>query len=195
MITWPASIVPASADYAIEYDVQMTVMRSGRVYTHGLPGARWVATLSFRAIVDDIGRGAVEALVARLRGGARELIAPHFGRPTPNGTLAGSPQVASAAAAGANTLALKNCNGSLRAGDIIGVGGQLLMVEADVSPSGGNMTVAISPALRSSAAVNAPVAWNRPTTTWIPKTSVAGPFPYLPGRVRPAFSIELVETY
>jgi hypothetical protein len=191
-IVWPSTITPAAADFGIEYDVQLAVMRSGKVYTYGLPGARWTATITFRNDTKDALRGLVEALVASLRGGARRLSMPHFGRPVPNGTLRGSPTLSSPTTVGANTLPLANCNGGVKAGDILGLGTQLLMAEEDANPSSGNMTVKISPCVRAVYSAGTAVTWNRPTCLWIPKSSVAGPFPYLPG-VRPSFSLELVE--
>lgn len=192
-ITWPTGLVPASADYSIQYDVQLSVMRSGRIYTHGLPGYRWVCTLTFAPTnaANDADRGAIEALVASLRGGARELVAPHFGRPIPNGTISGTVTLASAAAVGANTISVSGGSGTLKAGDIIGVGSNLVMVEKDWSGSG---AISISPAIRSAANSGTSVVYNRPTTKWIATTSVAGPFPYLPGS-RPSFAIELTESF
>lgn len=192
-IYWPTGLTPASADYALQYDVQLSVMRSGRVYTHGLPGYRWVCTLTFAPTnsANDADRGKVEALVASLRGGARELIAPHFGRPVPNGTISGSPVLASTATVGANTISISGGSGTLKAGDIIGVGSNLVMVEKDWSGSG---SVSISPAIRVQASSGTSVVYNRPTTKWIATTSVAGPFPYLPGS-RPSFAIELTESF
>lgn len=190
-IAWPAGVVPASADYGIEYDVQISVMRSGRVDTYGLPGARWTAVLSFKPAYD-AARAPVEALIASLRGGARRLSMPYFGRRAPNGTLRGSPILSSPTTVGANVIALTNCNGGVKAGDILGLGTQLLMVEEDADPSGGDMTIKISPCVRTVYSAATAVVWDAPTCLWIPRSSVAGPFPYLPGP-RPSFSIELVE--
>lgn len=193
-IVWPSSLsVVAALDLSIEYDVQLNIARSGTIDTYGLPGARWVATLTFAADKETRYRPQIEALVASLRGGARALSMHHLGRQTPNGTLTGSPTVGTATAKGDNTVALANCNGTLKAGDMIGVGTELFMVEEDATPVSSAMTVKVSPAVRSINAIGTAVVWNKPSILWIPRSNIAGPFPYAPGKVRPGFSLELVE--
>lgn len=192
-IIWPSSVDVAGVDYAIEFDVQINVMRSGRVDTYGLPGARWTAVVTFPGDDDDVLRGAAEALIVSLRGGARRLSMGHFARPIPNGTLRGSPVLAAPTTEGANTISLTNCNGGVKAGDIGGLGTQLLMAEEDANPSGGNMTVKVSPCVRAVYSAGTAFVWNEPTCLWIPRSSVAGPFPRY-GSKRPEFSIELVES-
>lgn len=191
-IYWPANIKIGSADYGISYDVQINVRRSGGVYTYGLPGARWVATITFDNDAETLQRPQIEALITSLRGGARRLSMPHFGRPVPRGTLRGSPVLNTLALPGQNTVQLGNCNGGLLSGDILGIGGQLVMIEADTNPSGGVMTAAVSPAIRNQVTAGTPVVWNRPEAIWITKNSTAGPFPYKP-MYRPSFSVEFVE--
>lgn len=191
-IYWPANIKVGSVDFGISYDVQINVRRSGGVYTFGLPGARWVATVTFDNDHEEEQRPRIEALIASLRGGARRLSMPHFGRPVPRGTLRGTPVLNTLALPGNNSVQLGQCNGGLYAGDIIGVGGQLLYVEGDASPSGGVMSVNVSPAVRNQVNAGTPVVWNRPEALWIPKDSTAGPFPYKP-KIRPSFSVEFVE--
>jgi hypothetical protein len=193
-INWPTSLnVVASLDLSIEYDVQIDISRSGRIDTYGLPGARLVAVVTFAADLETRYRPQVEALVASLRGGARALSMHHLGRPVPNGTITGSPTVATATAAGDNTMALGNCNGTFKAGDWFGIGDQMVMVEEDVAPVSSAMTAKISPAVRAVYPVGTVITLVRPSILWVPKSSVAGPFPYRPAKVRPGFSIELVE--
>lgn len=194
-ITWPTSIKVGSADYGVEFDVQMSVSRNGRIFTYGLSGARWVATLSFETELESMQRPAIEAMIMSLEGGANRLQMPHFGRPLPNGTLTGSPTLSATAAAGAKSVALSGCNGTLKAGDIIGINGQLVMVTADATPVASAMTVNFSPALRNSTASGTQVFWNQPSILWVPKSTQAGSFPYKQGKVRPSFSIELIEAY
>lgn len=192
-VYWPADLFPAAVDYGIEYDVQVTVRRSGAVHTYGLPGARWVASLAFGNDTEGDNRPRTEALVASLRGGARRISMPHLGRPVPNGDLRGTPVLGSAAAPGHNAIEIAQATGGVRKGDILGVAGQLLMMEQDAAPTAGRMWVAVSPAVRISAPAGQPVVWNRPEALWIPRNSTAGPFPFAPGGIRPGFSLELVE--
>lgn len=194
IITWPASFRTGAVDYGIEWNVQISIYRSGRVTTYGLPGARWVASIRFE---DDVERGkslrpAVEAFLTSLEGGANRVAMPHFGRPRPNGSLSSNATVAAAIASGAKSFQMTNCNGGVKAGDILGLPGQLVMVLADANPFATNMTVQVSPALRASYNSGTPVSWNRPTTLWIPTTNRLM-FPYAMGKHRPAFTVEFVE--
>jgi hypothetical protein len=194
-ITWPTDIQIGGADYGIEFDVQINIMRNGAIQTYGLPGARWMSTISFEPEVEQMQRPRIEALIAQLEGGANRLAMHHHGRPVPNGTLRGSPTVNNTAAAGAKSIVLTNVNGTVKRGDLLGILGQLVMVTADASPSGGTMTVNFVAPLRNAATVGTSVTWNKPAINWIPRTSIAGPFPYRPSSVRPGISLELVEAY
>lgn len=181
-------------DYSIAFDVQIVTTRNGRVYTYGLPGARWGCTLAFANDAEGtMRRPATEALIVSLKGGANRLQMPHLGRSLPNGTMRGTPVLNGAVIAGAEQLTLSGVNGTLKAGDFIGVPNQLLMVTADASPTSGNMVVLTEPPLFSGYASGTPITWNAPTTLWIPQNSTAGPFPYASGKSRPSFSIDLVE--
>ncbi|XJC79865.1 hypothetical protein ACHFCA_34825 (plasmid) [Delftia tsuruhatensis] len=192
---WPPGVVPESVDVGLQQDVQRTRSRSGKYSTFEMPGASWEMTLTFPNSAEWLDRPKVEALITSLRGGANRLSAPHFGRPIPNGTLRGAPRVAEVATSGAGIIKLKDCNGSLRAGDFIGVSGQLFMVEDDVTPVSGHLTVAVNPAVRQSLAVNTSVVWDSPHVLWILKEQDAVKFPYKGGRSRPGFSIELIEDW
>lgn len=193
---WPSAFTVETVDYGIDFDVQIQVMRNGRVYTYELPGARWTVTIGFGNDFEMGQRPAVEALLTSLKGGANRLALGHLGRKYPNGTLRGSPTLNGAHAMGAEQLSLSNCNGTLKRGDIVGVPGQILMVvDADYAPDGSNhMTVNVSPPLFSGYASGAPLTWNQPTTLWIPKSASVGPFPFMAGQSRPAFSVDLVES-
>jgi hypothetical protein len=195
IVAWPTSIKVGAVDYGVENDVQINVKRSGGIATYGLPGARWIATISFEPELETMQRPAIEAMLMKLEGGANRLQMPHWGRPIPNGTLRGLPTLGQAASAGAKSLQLASANGTLKAGDILGVAGQIVMVLDDASPSGGSITVNITPAVRIAQSVGAAVTWNAPTTLWVPKSSTCGPFPYQPSRVRPGFSVDFIEAY
>ncbi len=192
-ITWPTSLQVAAFDYSIAFDVQMVTTRNGRISTYGLPGARWQATLTFGDDQEKGMRPALEALLVSLEGGANRLSLGHLGRKIPNGTMRGSPTLNGAHVAGAKQLALSNVTGTLKAGDIIAVPNQLLMAVADAAPTGGLMVVQTRPALFTGYATAAAVAWNNPSTLWVPTTSTAGPFPFKAGRYRPGFAVSFVE--
>lgn len=192
-INWPTLMKVAAFDYSIAFDVQMVTTRNGRIYTYGLPGARWSVTLTFPNQTEATGRPAVEALLVSLKGGANRLSMPHLGRKLPNGTMRGTPTLSGAVAAGAEQMTLTGVNGTVKAGDFIGVPNQLLMVTADASPTGGNMVVQTEPPLFTGYANGTAITWNAPTTLWIPQNSTAGPFPFASGKSRPGFSVDLVE--
>lgn len=194
-VSYPATLKPQGYDYAVEFDVQMTVARNGRITTYGLPGARWTCTLTYPSDSEQITRPALEALLVSLEGGINRLALPHFGRPYPNGTMRGSPTLAITAAAGAKSMSLTAANGTLRAGDILGVNGQWLMVKDDASSTAGSMNVNFMPALRAQATAGTAIVWNRPTALFIPRNSTAGPFPFLAGKHRPGFSVQFVEAF
>ena len=170
---YPATLKPEGYDYAVEFDVQLNVSRNGRITTYGLPGARWTCTLTYPADAEHITRPALEALLVSLEGGVNRLALPHFGRPYPNGTMRGAPTVAITAAAGAKTISLASANGTLKAGDILGIGGQWVMVKDDTASTAGSMNVNFMPALRAQASAGASVVWNKPTALFVPRTSAA----------------------
>jgi hypothetical protein len=195
IISFPTDIKIGTCDYGIGFDVQINTMRDGAITTYGLPGARWMAAVGFENELEQMQRPRLEALIVSLEGGANRLQMHHHGRPIPNGTMRGAPTLNANAVAGAKQVQLANVNGTLNRGDLIGILGQLLYVVADATPSGGVMTVEIRPALRVAASIGTAVVWNKPAINWIPRTAIAGPFPYRQSQVRPGFSIELVEVY
>lgn len=193
---WPTAIKVGPVDYAVEFDVQLTILRLGKISTFKLPGARWTCSIRFENDLESRYRPALEAMIVNLEGGAHRLSFGHWGRPIPNGTLRGNPTLGAAVAAGATSLTIINANGGLRAGDIIGLPGQFVMVMADINPTLTNLNnVQVKPAIRATHNSGTPVTWNRPTTLWIPDTNIAGPFPYQQARSRPGFSCRFVEAW
>lgn len=103
-----------------------------------------------------------EAFIEAMRGQTNHTELYHFGRPRPQGTLAGSP-TAQAALQGAASLVLNATTGqTLVAGDMIGVAGLLLRVAADCVSVAGAMPVPLANRLRRAVTVGAAVAWDRP---------------------------------
>ena len=83
----------AQYDEGVQWDVEITTSRNGRVYTQALPGARWKATLAWDAdsVAHLTQRRQLEALLMSLRGGANRLQVWHLLTPQPLGTLRGLP--------------------------------------------------------------------------------------------------------
>lgn len=195
-ITWPSDIKTGPVDYAIEFDVQFSVQRNGRIQTFSLgASARWVCSIRFENDLEHLMRPKIEGLLVKLKGGANRLSMPHWGRPVPNGTLRGTPTLGAAVSAGAESLTLINANGNLKRGDIIGLPGQFVMVVDDANPVLTTLTVNVSPPIRAAHNSGTAVTWNKPTTLWIPRSNIAGPFPYMQNKVRPGFSVELIEAW
>jgi hypothetical protein len=89
----------------------------------------------------------------------------HMARPEPQGTLRGAPTVAAAASAGARQVLVQSVPGAtLLAGDLLGVGNQLLPVgpAGAVANGVGLLTVPLSLPLRVSLASGAAVIWQAP---------------------------------
>lgn len=92
-----------------------------------------------------------------------------FDRLAPNGTARGTVTMLSTAAAGARTIALTGITpvstGTLLAGDVLGTGGNLLMVSATATANASGQMAAVSlvTPLLAAASVGAAVTWNQPT--------------------------------
>ena len=87
-------------------------------------------------------------------------------RPQPRGTMRGAPVLVGAHAQGAASLSITGgtAGSTLLAGDMLGVGGLLLMVQIDVTLDGaGAGSVPITNRLRSAQSGGAAVTWDKPT--------------------------------
>lgn len=168
VITLPAAFIPTTC--------QLNMMVNQRVSASPFGGSeqaidllndRWMMTceLSPRLMRD----GAwLEAFIGQMRGQTNTTRVHHFVRPYPRGTARGTMLLNAAASQGARTIVVKDCvpsTGTLLAGDMLGVGGLLLMVAEDCTAVAGVITVPMTNALRVSQAINAPVTWSKPTVS------------------------------
>jgi len=184
-------------DEGMEWDVEIVTFRNGKLTTSSLPGMRWTCGLWIPddTVANLITRRRIEALFASLRGGAVRLNLWNLLTPKPQGTLqTGTPQVRVTMAAGARTVELKNCNGTLLRGDRIQFGstGQRVMVTADSgAPVSTNLTVNFEPAARLGAAVDLAVVYDKPYTQY----TLRDPRNVFPSRLDklPGFGVDLVE--
>lgn len=109
------------------------------------------------------------AFFSRLAGGMHRVSISHFVQPLPQGTMRGSPTLASSVARGATSLALSSAGSfaTLLTGDLIYVG-QLFIVAADVTAtSGGAMTVEVVNRAHGAIAAGTGVVWQQPTADFI----------------------------
>jgi hypothetical protein len=163
--TWPATIRPRSCRFMLATNQRVHASPyGGSEQVVDLLNDRLMCSLTLPAR-KHTNAAALEAFLASFRGQTRTINAWHFTRPAPRGTLRGSPTLSAAAAQGAASLSIATtANATLLAGDMIGVGGLLLMVQSDAQANAsGAMTVQIVNRLRAGVSSGAAVAWDRPT--------------------------------
>jgi len=121
-----------------------------------------------------------------MRGQTNVVGLHHFARKQPRGTLRGTLLINTAAAQGASSIVIKGgspATGTLLAGDMIGVGGLLLMVTSDAVASAGVITVPIINRLRVAQLVDSPVTWDKPTAPF--RLLNTSGVQYVPGLANP----------
>lgn len=170
-LTWPtfARATPRGIDWSLQANTQsFPSPLSGSVQTVEMPGAKWKVGFLLENLVES-DSATFQAFMVKLRGRAGRFYLHNFARPTPRGTLTGTPLVMGAAQTG-NTLIIDGCavGATLLAGDFFGVNGELKMVVADAAANGsGQMTLTLEPPLRSSPADNAAITLVQPTATFM----------------------------
>lgn len=138
-----------------------------------------------------------EAFFNALHGRANRVTLSHFLRPVPRGTLRGG-----RLSLGVNVLQGANSinfgtdypGATLLAGDIVGMGGELLMVAADSTVGvDAYVTVPLVNRVRVARAVGFSLVLDHPTATFM-MTSDVVPIQYGPGK-RDAFQVEFIESW
>lgn len=167
------SLIPfPSPDALVSFDMRPNVNQRGFASPFGgseqyadLLNDRWEVSLTLPPTTG-ADSAVFEAYVAQMLRRVNTTNLYHFGRPTPRGTLSGSP-TAQAAAQGAASITLNATTGhTLRAGDLIGVSGLLLQVAADCVSVAGAMPVPLVNRLRRSVSAGSAVVWDRPTASF-----------------------------
>lgn len=191
-ISWPSGLLPR--------DFLLTLQANQRVYASSMGGServvdflndRWVANLSLPRETH-AASAAVEAFLFSLRGMVNTTALWHFARTAPRGTLRGTPTIHTDAAAGAASIVVQASAGeTLKAGDMLGAGGLLLMVSEDCTANGsGVITVPLANRLRTALAAAAAVTWDKPTAPF--RLVGTSGVRYQPGTTD-AVSLEFVE--
>lgn len=199
---YPATslFLPSSFDFGIRSNVMVSTSKlSGSIQTVETPGSRWLASLSYD-IQNANDRAEVEAFWAKVRGQAHRVSLWHQRRPTPRGTITGTPTLTSAISQGATTCAFSNAGTgtTLLPGDLFSFGssGQLVMCtnSSTLTSSGGSMSsVEFSPPARSTVTSATPIVLTRPTATFmVTGTEVRVPYS---GYVGSGFSVDLMEVF
>jgi hypothetical protein len=124
----------------------------------------------------------LEAFIGSMRGQTNTVNLWHFARPTVRGTIAGAKTLSAGAAQGASSISI-TATGTLLAGDMIGVGGLLLMVASDCTSSAGIITTPITNRLRVTLSSGAAVTTTQPTTTF--RMLDTSGVQYVPGYAQP----------
>lgn len=108
---------------------------------------------------------AIEVFIAALRGQTNTVALYHFARPTVAGTIAGAKTLSASAAQGAASISI-TATGTLLVGDMIGVGGMLLMVAQNCTSVAGVITVPLTNRLRKALSSGAAVTTTQPTANF-----------------------------
>jgi len=170
MSAFPASVSPSSVEWSLVSNTQsFKSPLNGSVQTLENVGARWQAVLKFRNLSDADGRILMAFLVS-LGGEAGRFDLYDHSHPNPAGVATGAPLVNGASQTGGTLITdgwTPSQTGILKAGDYIGVNGELKMMAADAdSDAGGNATLTFGPLLRSSPSDNAVITTVQPTASF-----------------------------
>jgi len=192
--TWPAAWLPKR----FQLRVASTTRAFTSPYTAGmqvldLMADYWRCELDMTPDNSTALGGQIEAFFDRLKGNANRILLWNLKRPAPLGTLRGTPTLAAAVAQLANTCSIQTAAGAtLLAGDMLGMGGQLVRVMADTVANGsGVMAVEFAPRARAAIASGSAVTWSAPTAPFR-LVSDGAPVDWRPGMFE-APSIELRE--
>lgn len=194
----------AWSDVWIPQTMEMALVPNTRVhaspYTRGvqvvdLLGERWRMAFELPSR-KHASAAAVEAFLARLLGMRHEVLLWHFVRPVPRGTMRGAPVLSGAVAQGAQSLPITTTAGAtVRAGDMLGAGGQLFMAAADATANGsGAITVATCNRARASIASGSAVTWSKPTAAFRLTSTSGVPVAYRPGAMQ-SLQVEFMESW
>lgn len=104
----------------------------------------------------------LEAFIGALRGQVNTVLLHHFARPSVRGSIAGARTLAATAPQGAGSISI-TATGDVKAGDMLGVGGLLVMVASDAASVAGVITVPLTNRLRRAVASGSAVTTFKPT--------------------------------
>lgn len=196
--SWPATFGVTRFEMRIRHNTRVfTGPYTPTTQVLDLLGERWIITLSLKPTIDPIAGAAREAFWDRLKGSANLIAIGHRKLKQPLGTMRGTPVVTSTIAQLASTGTITTTPGAtLRAGDMIGLGGQLVRNMADATADGsGHLVIEFQPRARAAIATGAAVVWDGPTATFMLAPGADGaPTAWTPGAVE-GTSIDLVEVY
>jgi len=165
LITLPTTFKPRACTLA-QYTSQRVNASpfGGAEQAIDLLNDRWMMSCELPPCTQE-NAAALEAFIGAMRGQTNTVNLWHFARPTVRGTIAGTKTLSAGASQGASSISI-TATGTLLAGDMIGVGGLLLMVAADCTSSVGVITATLTNRLRTSLSGGAAVTTTKPTAAF-----------------------------
>jgi hypothetical protein len=166
---WPAAFRPANMAWGIlKAGLQFGSPYNGTPQAVDFVAERWLISITLPPRTRN-DAGAAEAFFERMAGGVNWVRVYHFARPAPIGTMRGSPVLSSGVSRGGTSLPITTTAGAtVKAGDMLGCGGQLFKVAEDATANGsGAITVTLVNRVRGTINTAAAVTWNMPTATFI----------------------------
>jgi hypothetical protein len=163
--TWPAAFLPASCRFMVNTNQRVNASPGGgSEQVVDMLNDRWLISLTLPRELN-ANAAAVEAFLNSFRGQVNTINLWHFARSAPRGTMRGAPTLSANVEQGADSLPITTEAGAtLKAGDMLGVGGLLIMVKSDCTADGGGALVApIVNRVRTALASGAVVTWDKPT--------------------------------
>lgn len=164
-VTWPDRLIPTSFKLALSINQRShSAPYGGSEQVVDLLNDRW--TISMTLPENTQAAAAItESFINAMRGMTNTVDLWHFKRPVIAGTLSGA--TAQAASQGASQIILNASTGqTLKAGDMIGVGGLLLQVASDCVSVGSAITIPLVNRLRKTVAAGSAVITNKPTASF-----------------------------
>lgn len=165
-ITLPSAFKPHSFRMPLPVSQRVTAAPfGGSEQAVDMLNDRWICHIDTASLSDADG-AILEAFIASMRGQTNTVALCHYNRKLPSGTIRGTLTLNAAAAQGASSIVITGCspsNGTFLAGDMLGVGGLLLMAANDCAAVSGVVTVNIVNRLRAAQSIGAAVTWSQPT--------------------------------
>ena len=221
--TWPGWKVNRFEMRVIPNTRSFTGPYTPNVQTLDFFGERWSIRAAIVPTNDPIQTAEREAFWDRLKGMANTVALWHLKIKAPQGTMrdgatigitntagqalnlvntsgqalgliSGTPTLGAAVAQFANTCTLRCAPGkTLRAGDMVGIAGQLVRIMADATADGsGNLAIEFQPRARAAWPIYSAVVWNAPTANFMLKAGDGVPTSWVPGAADGA-DVEFIE--
>lgn len=163
--------LPAGINFQLRPNSQaMTSPLTKSVQTVELPGARWIASITWTDLTGEE-RRTIKAWLARLRGQAGRFRIHDMSHPAPAGSGAvGAVTVSGAGQTGVSLVTTgwpASASGLLLLGDYIGVNGELKLITAATSSNGsGVATLTFEPPLRASPPDGSVITLDKPSAVF-----------------------------